>query len=258
MKHKAIGIQDKPEVDIDKLDELKEEEEIATEEKVEEIEEKLDEAEDDFLKGFKGKETPPPEPPKPEPPKIDYEIKFKESQKEALILKAQLDKVEEEKNKKVDITDDLLRGKYPDWDDLSVGEQKALRKSEELAQEVQELKNNANQFNNDRKWQEKVETFVTEEIPDLFPDIVGREEEFERFATRPTRKGLPMEDLAKVFLYENPPVDKKRSLFHAGGGAGTPPPADEGMNAEDVRTLRITKPLEYMRLVRAGKIKIKI
>jgi len=249
MKHKAIGIQDKPQVDLEKLEESKEEEETVVEEKIEEIEEKLE------------PETPPeilPEPSAPEPPKIDYEIKFKESQKEALILKAQLDKVEEEKNKKVDITDDLLRGKYPDWDDLSVGEQKALRKSEELAQEVQELKNNANQFNNDRKWQEKVETFVAEEMVDLFPDIVGREEEFKRFATRPTRKGLPMEDLAKVFLYENPPVDKKRSLFHAGGGVSATPPVDEGMSAEDVRALRVTKPLEYMRLVRAGKIKVKI
>jgi hypothetical protein len=133
----------------------------------------------------------------------------------------------------------------------------ALRKSEELKQEVEELKKNANKFNNDREWNERVDAYITDELPDLFPKIVGREEEFKKFATRPSRKGLPMDDLAKIFLFENPVTEPKRTLFHAPGTAGKPP-ENEGMTAEDVKMLRIQKPLEWMRLVRLGKIKVKI
>lgn len=241
-KHKAIGIQSKPEVDQEKLDLMKQEEE----DNVEEINKKLAEEDQEEEQEEKPKKTP-----------VDYETKFKESQKEALVLKAQLEQIEAEKQKKVEITEDYLKGKYTDWEDMTAGEQRAIKKAEELEQEVQEIKNNANQFNNDRKWQEKVDSFVTEDLADQFPKLVGREEEFARFATRPTRKGLPLDDLAKIFLFENPTQEKKRSLFHQPGAAGTPTP-DDTMNADDVRILRTSKPLEYMRLVRAGKIKIKI
>lgn len=248
MKHKAIGIQDKPEVDVDKLDQLEKEEAA----KAAAIAAKAEEE-------TPGENEPENNPATPEPviPPIDYKEKFKESQKEALILKKQIEKAEEEKNKKVEITDDYLKGIYLDWEDMTANEQLALRKAEELKQDVQELKNNANKFNNDREWNEKVDAYITEELPDVFPKIVGREDEFKRFATRPTRKGLPMDDLAKIFLFENPTIEPKRSLFHAPGSAGKPP-EDEGMSAEDVKTLRIQRPLEYMRLVREGKIKIKI
>jgi hypothetical protein len=245
MKHKAIGIQDKP---VDNIDDVAPPDEVPPEEppKDEELPENQPPV-----------EQPVVEPKKEEPPTVDYETKFKESQKEAMILKAQLDKVEEEKNKKVELTDEVLKGMYPEWDDMTPVEQKAMRRAEQLAQEVAEIKNNTNQFNNDKKWAEKVETFVTDEMPDLFPDIVGREEEFKRFATRPTRKGLPMDDLAKVFLFENPPKEPKKSLFHAPGGEGKAP-EEQGMNDDEIRMLRITKPLEYMRLVRAKKIQVKV
>jgi len=248
MKHKAIGIQEKPVVNIE---DVAPPDEVLPEEppKEEELPENKPPVE----------EVPPVvTPPVVEPPKVDYETKFKESQKEALILKAQLDKVDEEKNKKVEITDEVLKGMYPEWDDMTPAEQRAMRRAEQLAQEVAELKNNANQFNNDKKWLEKVDSFVTEEMPDLFPAIVGREEEFKRFATRPTRKGLPMDDLAKVFLYENPPKEPKRNLFHAPSGGGGVPPEAPGMSEDEIRMLRITKPLEYMRLVREKKIVVKL
>jgi chromosome segregation ATPase len=259
MKHKAISIQSKPEVDMAKLDELA----AAEEAKAVAIAAKLDDEPDDDEKEEELPENKPPVEPvvepvvTPEPEVVDYKKKYTESQKEALILKKKLEMEEEARNKKVEVTPDYMKTLYPEWEDMTANEQLALQKAEELKQEVQELKNNANKFNNDREWNEKVETFITDELPDLFPKIVGHEEDFKRFATRPTRKGLPLDDLGKIFLFENPPVDAKRNLFHAPGSAGAPP-ADEGMSAEDVRTLRINKPLEYMRLVRAGKIKLKI
>jgi len=199
----------------------------------------------------------PKEPKVPEKEAVDWETKFKESQKEAMILSEQIKKAEEEKLKKIEITDEFLTKKYPDWEDLTIGEQKAIKKAEELEQEIQEIKNKTNQFNNDRAWQEKIETWVEEDMADMFPLIVGREEEFKRFATRPTRKGLPVDDLAKIFLFENPPSDKKKSLFHAPGSGNRPEPS-EGMSVEEAEQMMRTRPLEYMRLVKSKKLKIKV
>jgi len=234
----------KPEVDVEELDRLAAEEEAKADEIIEEAEE--------------SEEAPkaPKTPKEPEKPPVDWETKAKESQKEAMVLKSQLDKIEEEKNKKVEITEDFLKEKYSDWEDMTLGEQKAIKKTEELEQEITEIKNSTNQFNNDRKWQESVESYINEEIPDMFPKIVGREEEFKRFATRPSRKGLPMDDLAKIFLFENPVTEKKKSLFHSPGGEAPQP--KEGMTPEEAAELMRTRPGEYVRLIRAKKIKIKV
>lgn len=231
----------KPVVDEAELDRLAAEEEAKADKIIEEAE---------------GEEEEPKAPKAPEKPPVDWETKAKESQKEALVLKSQLDKIEEEKNKKVEITEDFLKSKYPDWEDMTLGEQKAIKRTEELEQEVTEIKNSANQFNNDRKWQEKVEAYINEEMPDMFPKIIGREEEFKRFCTRPSRKGLPMDDLAKIFLFENPGTEKKRSLFHAPGGEAPTP--KEGMTPEEAAELMRTRPGEYVRLIRAKKLNIKI
>lgn len=243
----TVGIKSKPEVDLEMLDKLAEETEK------EDLPEKENTEEEVVLP-----DRPPAKKPEEEIPPIDYEAKFKESQKEAMILAEKIRQAEEEKNKKIVIDEIYLTEKYPDWEDMTLGEQKAIRKTEELAQELQEIKNNTNKFNNDRDWQEKVENYLNDEIPDMFPKIVGREEEFKRFATRPSRKGLPIDDLAKIFLFENPELPKKRSLFHAPGGADIVSPKDDGMSADEAAELMRTRPSEYLRLVRDKKIKIKI
>jgi hypothetical protein len=237
---KTVGIQEKPEVDLDELDRMKEE----AEEKEEETPE----------------EEQPEEPEKKEEEKeaIDYETKFKASQREALILKAKLDRIEEEKHQKVEITDDFLKGKYTDWEDMTTGEQRAIKKTEELEQEITEIKNRTNEFNNDKKWEEKVDTYINEELPDLVPELVGHEEEFRKFASGKTHKGESLELLAKSFAHDNPILEKKRSLFHAPGGNRQPEKKSGTMSADEARNKRISAPSEYLRLIRAKKIRIEI
>ena len=255
-KIKTVGIQTKPEVDLDAIEAARLAEEADADRIVKQIEAQDDEDDEDKDPAANPPVVPPAEPKKPV---IDWEQKAKDSQKEAMILHEQLKKIEEEKVKKVEINEDYLTKIYPDWQDLTLGEQRALKESEILKQEIQQIKNDTNKYNNDRDWNTKVEAYATEEVQDIYPDIVGREEEFKRFATRPTRKGLPLDDLAKIFLFENPkPVEPKKSLFHAPGSSGAPAPQNDGMSSEDVRILRTTRPTEYMRLVRAGKIKLKI
>lgn len=188
--------------------------------------------------------------------KIDYEKKFKESTKEAMILKKQNEELLAEKNKKVVVDDAFLKSKYPDWDEMTTGEQRATRVAEEAKQELADINRKTNEFNNDKKWADKVDKFVEEEMADAFPKIKGREEEFKRFATRPTRKGLPLDDLAKIFQYEHPEeIKKKRNLFHAPGGEGKFPKKKE-MTTEEISNLRKTDNKKYMELIRQKKIKV--
>jgi len=258
---KPVDNRKKPDVDLDEIEQARLEEEYKAQQiidKANKEEESDDDQEEENDDSQEEENNEPPEPPKK--PAVDYETKFKESQKEALILQEQLKQIEEEKNKKVEITEEYMKEKFSTWEDMTDGEKKALTRSEEIAQEVQVIKNTANQFNNDRKWQEKVDQYVVEEIPTAFTDIVGREEEFKRFATRPSRKGLPMDDLAKIFLFENPPpTPRKRNLFHAPGGVPPKPQPKPGvMSADDASELMRTRPSEYLKLIRAGKLKVKI
>ena len=260
MDKKTVDNRVKPEVNLEELDQAKLEEEYRAQQVIDEIDKDTPKDEEEEP----GEPEPGGEPKGEEPPKkpdTDWENKFKESQKEALVLSEQLKKIEEEKNKKIEITEDYLVNKFPDWDTLSDGEKKALKRAEELGQEIQEIKNKTNQFNNDRQWQEKVDGFITNELPDAFPQIVGREEAFKRFATRPSRKGLSMDDLGKIFLYENPPAEpnKKKNLFHAPGSIPPKPIVAPGtVSADQAADLMKTRPSEYLRLVRAGKLKVKI
>lgn len=229
-----------------------EEEEIEEEEGEEEEEETEDETEEEKAEREK-KEKEEADKKKNE---VDYEKKFKDSQKEAMILKKQNEELLADKNKKVVVDEAYLKEKYPDWDDMTTGEQRATRIAEEAKQELSEINRKTNEFNNDRKWQDKVDKFVEEDLPDSFPKIKGREDEFKRFATRPTRKGLPLDDLAKIFLFEHPEqVKKKRSLFHTPGGEGKFPKKKE-MTTEEISNLRKTDNKKYMELIRQKKIKV--
>ena len=246
---KAVKNQVKPVVDEAELDRLAKEHEDKPEEK--EIPEERAEDKD-------------PEEVKEEPEvvkvevkeEVDYKEKFKESSREAMVLKKQLDDIELEKAKKIVIDEAFMKAKYSDWEELTIGEQKALTKTEQLDQQIQEINNRTNEFNNDKKWLEKVDAFIDDDAVDQFPQLKSREEQFRKFATRPSRKGLPIDDLVKIFLWENPEVVKaKRSLFHSPGGPDKAPVKSEEMTPEEVATLRKTDNRKYMQMIKEGKIK---
>lgn len=268
---KTIGIQKKPELDLEALEKAKkaeeerkkkkaeeeqeEEEENENDEEEEEIEEE-EEEEEETPEEKSAREAKEKEAEEAKKKQVDWEIKFKESQKEAMVLKKRLDDIDAEKNKRVEVNDEYLKAKYSDWDDMTTGEQRAIRLAEESKQESLELRNKTNEFNNDRQWADKVDAWIESEVEDNFPKLKGREDAFRKFATRPTRKGLPLDDLAKIFLFENPePVKQKRTLFSAPGGTGKKP-EKKGWTAEEVAKLRTTNMKKYMELIKRGEIKI--
>lgn len=195
--------------------------------------------------------------------------KNKASQQEALVLIEKNKELEARLSKKVEpveVTDDYLKNKYPDWEEMTLGEQRATRIAEEARQdslrannELLEINKKTNEFNNDRQWSEKVDTFANDiQLVEQYPSLKGRIDELKIFCNRPTRKGMPLEDLVKIFLFESPAKapEIKRHLFNAPGGVNNGKPPQKGITASEAKILREQKPKLYNKLVAEHKINI--
>jgi len=263
----TVDIRKRPVTDLDALEAAKKKQDKSKDDKVKDILEKVkneDEGETEEKRVAREEaETAEAERIANEKKQVEDEKdkKLIASQQEALVLREQVQRLEAEKNKVVEVTEEFMKEKYQDWDDMTSGEQRALTEVEKVKQENAEIRAKSNEFNNDKAWGEKVAAFVEDPtFAESFAKIVGREEDFKRFAGKPTRKGLPLEDLAKIFLYENPttPVEHKRSLFNSPGGIGKGQPPRKGLTSDEIRILRINSPKKYNELVRQHKIKAEI
>jgi hypothetical protein len=75
---------------------------------------------------------------------------------------------------------------------------------------------------------------------------------------QPTHRGVPLEILAKSFLFDIPkptlPPTGGQPMFEAGGGGTSPQMPPQTMTAEQVKTLRETDSKKYRELVKKGVI----
>lgn len=200
----------------------------------------------------------------PQQPQVDYKQKFVESQREAILLN--------ERNKQKDAhiskltskdtpTDDELRTLYPWWDDPKTDEatKDFYRDQAATKRELKQTQNIALSLAEKLEFQEKLDDFI-ETPPDQFKGLKVKEAEFKRFAKRKDNIGLPLETLAKAFLFDvsdeisqTTPVIKTPGLENGSGGPRTAPKPKK-MPIEEASELRQTNYQEYRRLVLAGQI----
>lgn len=213
--------------------------------------------------------TPEPEPtPSIPPPSEEDEEKkrlkeqYKGSTREALVQKAAREAlakaIKEAEN--VDMpTDDEMAAEYDDWDILSEGEKKARIKVV-LNDKRFALINKANKEAEDFDgWVKKVEDFAENpETLATYSELEGKTEQFKAFAITKTRRGVPLPDLLKAFLFDatKEAPKKKGSMFEKpGGGDGKKGESKpEKISMADADKIRINDYAEYKRLLRAGRI----
>lgn len=181
---------------------------------------------------------------------IDLEAekeRYKASRQEAMVLKAKLDEIEAEKNKPIVIDDDYMKANYKDWEDMTTTEQMLAKGLEETKQQNKELISKTNEYNNDRKWREQIDELVNEpEFIDKFPKMKGKEEEFKKFCSRPTRKGMDTDTLASAFLFEFKEPDKEvRTLFKE-TDHGEPKEEKKGLTIDESIALRKGSNSQFM------------
>lgn len=198
-----------------------------------------------------------------------WKQKFTESSREAQILAEREKEAKrklEEATKPKEITDETMKQKYPDWDNYDDGVKAALKNTVIQEQKINELEKGQSEYLNERKWQGQIDSFLAEN--DETEKIVIKDKEaFKKYCNKPERKGMNLDILAAAFAYEvgttapAKPEKKKGSMLESGSGAGATgkhKTDKKEYTAEDAKMLRQNNPKEYERLVRSGKLDIKI
>lgn len=194
------------------------------------------------------------------PQEVDYKKKFIESTRQAQILASKNKKLSEAiENSSLDkeITEDDVRRKYPEFDDLSDFEKKMARDRVIEDKRLESIRKISEEFKNIDAWQEKVKTFVTD--PKMLadnPDLEGKQDEFEVFASKPSRMGADFQDLVAAFLYERSKsvVKHKGKMFETGGGGIKEKPKSDKISLADSQKLRNSNYSLYKEYLIAGKI----
>lgn len=200
------------------------------------------------------------QPIQPEAP--DYRQKFVESQREAILQNERLKQKDAHINKlttRDTPTDDEMRSLYPQWDQLDDYNRSVLTDMVETRKRAILAEERANALEESRRFEDSLEDFA-QTPPDEFKDLKGKEAEFKRFAKKKANVGLPLDTLAKAFLFdikeditpEHKPV-LTPGLENGNGGPRTAPKPKK-LSVEDASKLRKTDYKEYLRLVKAGMI----
>jgi len=213
------------------------------------------------------------EDPKPEDQPDYWKKKFQESSRENQLERERREAAErkaEELAKPKEITDDLMKQKYPDWDGYDEAVKAALKGQVRVEQELTALKQSQSEYHNERKWQGQVDSFLDENAETERYAIKDREA-FKKFCNKPERKGMNIDVLAQAFLYEvgtSAPADddkskgkRRTSMLEDGSGAGASgkhTTDKKKYTADDAKKLRENNPREYERLVRSGELKLDV
>lgn len=213
------------------------------------------EEKEDLGKGGGAEEIPQ----EPEPqPKIDYKQKFAESTREAQILLARVKQLEEKLGRVA--RDEIpaeqeLQKLYPDWEMMGELERKLAEKTLILEKRIGKIEQEREAAREEAEWERQLETFLERaKILDAYPELEGREKEFQEFAKKPTHKGVDLNVLADAFLYkvrgEIMPKPKKGAVLEPGrGGPPTAPPKKKKMTPEELRILRNTDFKKYKQIL---------
>lgn len=191
---------------------------------------------------------------------IDYKEKFVASQKEALRLAEINKKLSAEKEEIVTrpkLTDEDLANKYPDWEYYSDHERTLIRKTEEQERRLEALEARNQMFLNEKKFSKEIDDQLgVWDATGEYKAVVKNQDDFKKFAKKDGNKGLSMDVLAKLFIYELPKkVQPKGSTpMSASSVKHTEKGLNENkMTLEDVAHLRKTKPMEYMQRAANGE-----
>lgn len=216
---------------------------------------------------------------KPEDQPDYWKEKFANSTKENQLERERREKAErelEEIRKPKELTDDVMKAKYPDWDNYDDAVKATLKNQAKMEQELSELKQSQSTYLNEKKWGDTVESFLDENsVTEKYP-LKGREQEFRKYVNKADRKGMNLDVLAAAFGFEVKPAaktqeeldaeaeaakKKKGSLLEQGGGVGGTKKHDgakKKYTADDAQALRKNNPREYERLIRTGELNLEV
>lgn len=203
----------------------------------------------------------PQQPTQPQEP-TDFRKKFVDSQREAILQNERLKQKDAHISKlttKDTPTDDEMRSQYPQWDQLDDYNRSVLTDMVETRKRAIRAEERADALERKREFEDSLVDFV-DSPPQEFKGLKGKEAEFKRFAQRKANIGLPLDTLAKAFLFdiqdeiqtEHKPVVTPGLERGSGGPRSAPTPSK--VSLEEAGKIRKTDYKRYMELVRNNQI----
>lgn len=209
-----------------------------------------------------------PETPKEEPEDKelgeDYKKKFVDSRREALILHSKNKKISEAieaASSMPEPTEDELKIKYKDWDMMDDTQRQLATDNYKNSKALSMLGEVTKESKDIESWNNKVDDFVDNPKTLIAnPLLEGKTDDFRIFASKPTRRGVPMEDLISAFLFEaskkvNLNKGKMFEVGTPGPSSKTKAPSDK-ISIEEAMTLKKVNYKAYKEKLLEGKIEV--
>lgn len=206
--------------------------------------------------------TPPAEDKKPpvDDQKTDYEKKFQDSSREAQVLalrnKKYQEKIDAAENLP-DPTDEECATEYGEaWeerDDIDKGIARQVLKDKRYREIIKSV--HKEQKAEEEQYNAAVEFAIKPDIVKQFPAIDGRQEEFGRFASKESRRGLDLEDLAAVFVISRPVrnVPSGSMTERSNASAIKSKPVAPTLDVAHAAVLRTSRQKAYNESLKSGK-----
>lgn len=197
-----------------------------------------------------------------EPSKELYKNKFKASSREAQRIAAKnrvMNQAIIDAEGIPDPTEEQLQKEFTDWDVMNETERTLAKETVISRSWRQAISQGKEQATKIERWNESVEQFVDDPktLIDI-PELEGKTEAFQEFATRDENNSVPFHTLVGAFLYEHSKENKphKGRMFETGSGGPNdkPKPKDGKISLEEGRRLRETNYDKWKELNAAGKI----
>jgi hypothetical protein len=192
--------------------------------------------------------------------KVDYKKKFVYSTRESQVLHSKNKKISDAIEKAVtmpDPTEDELKTQFPNWDVMSETEQVLAKKTFKYDKAFSMLSEVTKESKDIEAWNKKVDEYTGDPKTLIaHPELEGKTEEFQIFASKPTRRGVDFEDLIKAFLFDvaAKQVKSKGKMFDTGSGGEKPKPKSDVLSATEGRKLMKSDYKKWKELLIAGKI----
>lgn len=236
------------EVEDQKAQEIEEKAKEIQEENQEEVQEEIEEQqEEEVAPSEADKET--------------LKKRYQDSSREALTLHSKNKKLTEaiEKAGEIEVTQEELEKEYPEWEMMTDSEKKTATKTLKSEKALQAIQEATKEFKELDAWNGKVDSYLSDpETLIKIPALEGKEEEFKFFASKESRRGADLTDLANLFILTEGKAKPKAkgSMMPSGtSGANKSKPNDGMISQSEADVLRRTNFKQFLVFLKAKKIR---
>jgi hypothetical protein len=177
--------------------------------------------------------------------------KFGASTTENQVLQERL-KAEEIARKELtkEPTDSDLKAAFPEWDQMTETEKSLARRTLNSERISQSALATTSKFQSERERQTSIELASTD------PALLGKEDAFKKYASKPQYRNVPPDVLRDAFLGtlspESRPAPKPGLQTGTGGPKDAPKP--KGITGDDLSAMRRNSPREYEKYIKTHPI----